>query len=253
MSKQKSIQQFFKPLATKRSAEVSPQQKRFKSEENNEDAVDERPNEELKKLCNDYQILDPDMGESWFNALKAEFVKPYFKNLSDFVMNERKTHKIYPGHDDVWSWTKYCSLRDVKVVMIGQDPYHNPRQAHGLCFSVQKGVTPPPSLVNMFKELATDVEGFKHPGHGNLTEWARQGVLLLNACLTVRENDPNSHAGKGWEKITDAVIKVISDRNHGVVFLLWGAFAQKKAICVDKVSFVGTVFFQLFSEVLHFF
>lgn len=253
MSKQRAINSFFKPVGSKRQSEQeSGDSKRFKTnsgdqvENGNDEYCSSAVKEKLISLSKDFGILDVSMGESWFLALEKEFSKPYFKKLSDFVTKERATSRVYPAQDDVWAWTKHCSLKKVKVVILGQDPYHNPGQAHGLCFSVQKGVPPPPSLVNMYKELADDIPGFKRPGHGNLTAWAQQGVLLLNACLTVRENSANSHADKGWENITDAAIKAVSERNQGVVFLLWGAFAQKKASCVDRVSFrCCTNYFQL--------
>ncbi|KAK7110420.1 hypothetical protein V1264_014300 [Littorina saxatilis] len=174
------------------------------------------------------------IGASWHKALQAELSKPYFKELSAFVEEERKKGKVYPPPHQVFTWTQMCSINDVKVVILGQDPYHGPNQAHGLCFSVQQGIPPPPSLQNMFKELSNDIGGFKHPGHGTLTGWARQGVLLLNACLTVRAHQANSHAGKGWEKFTDATISWLNKNSTGIIFMLWGAYAQKKGACIDK-------------------
>ncbi|KAL8578449.1 hypothetical protein ACOMHN_028721 [Nucella lapillus] len=176
------------------------------------------------------------MGASWRQALSAEFTKHYFEELSKFVTEEREKGKVYPPADQVLTWTQTCKITDVKVVILGQDPYHGPGQAHGLCFSVPKGIPPPPSLQNMFKELTADVDGFQHPGHGNLTGWSKQGVLLLNACLTVRAQQANSHAGKGWEKFTDAAIKWLNRHTTGTVFLLWGAYAQKKGACIDKMK-----------------
>ncbi|CAL4112429.1 unnamed protein product, partial [Meganyctiphanes norvegica] len=178
--------------------------------------------------------LHENIGESWYKALKGEFSKPYFLKLSEFVNAERQKATIYPPAEQVYSWTQYCKLEDVKVVILGQDPYHGPKQAHGLCFSVQIGVPAPPSLKNMYKELETDIEGFTIPDHGHLLGWATQGVLLLNACLTVRAANANSHKDKGWEKFTDAIIKAVSENNKDVVFLLWGGYAQKKASHVDK-------------------
>ncbi|KAK3932222.1 Uracil-DNA glycosylase [Frankliniella fusca] len=178
--------------------------------------------------------LHPSIGSSWFFALQTEFKKPYFAKLSEFVTRERQRGTVYPPADQVWTWTTKVPIRDIKVVILGQDPYHNPGQAHGLCFSVPKGVPPPPSLLNMYKELATDIPGFTAPKHGYLEGWAEQGVLLLNACLTVRANSPNSHKDQGWEQLTDAVIKYISEKNRNVVFLLWGSYAQKKGMVVDK-------------------
>ncbi|VDI37191.1 uracil-DNA glycosylase [Mytilus galloprovincialis] len=174
------------------------------------------------------------VGDSWYKALQEEFTKPYFVELSKFVESERKKGTIYPPADQVFSWTRYCKVNDVKVVILGQDPYHGPRQAHGLCFSVQKGVPPPPSLVNMYKELVNDIKGFERPGHGTLTGWSEQGVLLLNACLTVRASQANSHKDKGWEKLTDAVISWLNKNCSGIVFMLWGAYAQKKGAFIDK-------------------
>ncbi|XP_042872292.1 uracil-DNA glycosylase-like [Penaeus japonicus] len=189
---------------------------------------------EIKQASRKFVALHENIGPSWFTALKSEFSKPYFEKLSSFLEGERKRSTIFPPAEQVYSWTHNCELRDVKVVILGQDPYHGPRQAHGLCFSVQKGVPPPPSLLNMYKELEADIEGFQRPSHGHLIGWAQQGVLLLNACLTVRAHNANSHKDQGWEKFTDAVIKAVSDRNKGVVFLLWGSYAQKKAAVVDK-------------------
>jgi len=174
------------------------------------------------------------MGNSWRDALKSEFEKDYFKKLSRFLTEERKNKKIYPPENEVFSWTKLHNIRKTKVVIIGQDPYHGPRQAHGLCFSVCPGVTPPPSLKNIYKELETDIEGFKTPEHGHLIGWSSQGVLLLNACLTVVASQANSHKARGWEKFTDAVIKWMNQNLDGVVFVLWGMYAQKKGANINK-------------------
>ncbi|XP_065838900.1 uracil-DNA glycosylase-like [Oscarella lobularis] len=176
----------------------------------------------------------PGMGETWTRALADEFAKEYFVKLSRFVEVERSKTTIYPPDDSVFSWTRYCKIGEVKVVILGQDPYHQPKQAHGLCFSVPYGVQAPPSLVNIYKELETDIESFKAPKHGNLEKWAKQGVLLLNACLTVQASKPNSHKDKGWETFTDAVIDVLNKKYTGIVFLLWGAYAQKKGAKIDK-------------------
>ncbi|CAL9708349.1 unnamed protein product [Knipowitschia caucasica] len=173
-------------------------------------------------------------GESWKNSLSAEFGKPYFRSLMAFVSEERKRHTIYPPQEEVFTWTEMCNIQDVKVVILGQDPYHGPNQAHGLCFSVQRPVRPPPSLENIYKELTSDIEGFTHPGHGDLTGWARQGVLLLNAVLTVREHQANSHKDKGWETFTDAVVQNINKSLNGVIFMLWGSYAQKKGAAIDR-------------------
>ncbi|XP_035513527.1 uracil DNA glycosylase a isoform X1 [Morone saxatilis] len=176
----------------------------------------------------------PGFGESWRNGLSAEFGKPYFKQLMSFVADERKRHTVYPPAEHVFTWTQMCDIRDVKVVILGQDPYHGPNQAHGLCFSVKRPVPPPPSLENMYKELVSDIDGFQHPGHGDLTGWTKQGVLLLNAVLTVRAHQANSHKDKGWETFTDAVVQWLSNNLEGLVFMLWGAYAQKKGAAINR-------------------
>ncbi|XP_077600670.1 uracil-DNA glycosylase-like [Stigmatopora nigra] len=173
-------------------------------------------------------------GESWQKPLAAEFGKPYFKQLMQFVKEERTRHTVYPPADHVFTWTQMCQINDVKVVILGQDPYHGPNQAHGLCFSVKRPVRPPPSLENIYKELVNDIEGFQHPKHGDLSGWAKQGVLLLNAVLTVRAHQANSHKDKGWETFTDAVIQWLSNNTEGLVFILWGAYAQKKGATINK-------------------
>ncbi|XP_076345583.1 uracil-DNA glycosylase-like isoform X1 [Tachypleus tridentatus] len=175
------------------------------------------------------------IGLSWYKALETEFTEEYFqKVLSKFLENERKKYTIYPPEDQVYLWTKMCEIDEVKVVILGQDPYHGQNQAHGLAFSVQEGVARPPSLINIYKELESDIPGFTAPLHGNLTGWARQGVLLLNACLTVRAQHPNSHKDQGWESLTDAVIKWLSCNLSDIVFFLWGSYAQKKGAVIDK-------------------
>ncbi len=168
------------------------------------------------------------IGNDWDNILADEWKKPYYLTLRNFLKAEYSSQKIYPKMDNIFNALKYTSFEDTKVVIIGQDPYHGEGQAHGLCFSVQKGVTPPPSLKNIFKELQADI-GKPIPSHGELTEWAKQGVLLLNNVLTVRESQPTSHKGKGWEIFTDRVISELNKKETPVVFLLWGAHAQKKA------------------------
>ncbi|KAK1160115.1 uracil-DNA glycosylase-like isoform X1 [Acipenser oxyrinchus oxyrinchus] len=173
-------------------------------------------------------------GVSWRKALSAEFGKPYFIRLMAFVAAEQRRHTIYPPQKQIFSWTQVCDIQDVKVVILGQDPYHGPKQAHGLCFSVQKPVPPPPSLENMYKELAADIEGFEHPGHGDLTGWAKQGVLLLNAVLTVRAHQANSHKDQGWEQFTDSVVQWLNNNQEGLVFMMWGAYAQKKGFSIDR-------------------
>ncbi|XP_063902330.1 uracil-DNA glycosylase-like [Zophobas morio] len=175
------------------------------------------------------------VGQSWLKILNDEFSKPYFTRLQTFLEKERNEgFVVYPPNSEIFTWTKLCEYEKVKVVIIGQDPYHQPTQAHGLCFSVRRGVPPPPSLVNIYKELAADIEGFKNPGHGDLSGWARQGVLLLNSCLTVRQGQANSHKNKGWEKFTDAVIATLNSSERRLVFILWGGFAHKKGSKINK-------------------
>ena len=173
------------------------------------------------------------LGNDWDGILKDEWGKEYYLKLREFLKAEYSCRRIYPHMNDIFNALKYTSYENTKVVIIGQDPYHGPGQAHGLCFSVKKGVTPPPSLKNIFKELASDV-GKPTPAHGELTEWARQGVLLLNNVLTVREGEPASHKGMGWETFTDRVISELNKKETPVVFLLWGAHAQKKAEIIDN-------------------
>lgn len=168
------------------------------------------------------------IGNDWDCILADEWEKPYYKNLRAFLKSEYSTRRIFPNMYDIFNALKYTSFEDTKVVIIGQDPYHGEGQAHGLCFSVKRGVTPPPSLKNIFKELHDDV-GREITSDGDLTGWAKQGVLLLNAVLTVREGLPNSHKDKGWEIFTDRVISELNRKQTPVVFLLWGAYAQKKA------------------------
>ncbi len=163
----------------------------------------------------------------WDEILKGEFHKPYYKELHEFLKKEYSTHTIYPDMYDIFNALKYTPYNKVKVLILGQDPYHEPGQAHGLAFSVQKGVKIPPSLVNIYKELHDDI-GFEIPNHGYLKEWADRGVLLLNAVLTVRRGQANSHKGKGWEIFTDEVIKKLNERKEPIVFILWGANARSK-------------------------
>lgn len=172
------------------------------------------------------------MHSSWKPVLNEEFEKPYFKELIDFVKSEYTTKVCYPKGGQIFSAFDHCHFDQVKVVIIGQDPYHGPNQANGLCFSVNDGIPFPPSLQNIFKEIETDLNK-PMPKTGNLERWADQGVFLLNATLTVRQSEAGSHQGKGWEKFTDAVIKQISAEKENVVFLLWGGFAQKKAALID--------------------
>jgi len=171
------------------------------------------------------------MTTDWNPLLRGEFEKPYWKELQSFVRHERELHTVYPAHDEVFAALHRTPYADVKVLILGQDPYHGPGQAHGLCFSVQHGVAVPPSLANIFKELRDDL-GVKPPGHGNLQPWASRGVLLLNATLTVRAGQAASHQGRGWETFTDQVIRAVNDKPF-VVFVLWGAYARKKKSLID--------------------
>jgi uracil-DNA glycosylase len=174
--------------------------------------------------------------ESWKEVLQDEFRQPYFAAIKNFLLKEKEQgYTIYPPGPLIFNAFNLTPFDKVKVVILGQDPYHGPHQAHGLCFSVPNGVTPPPSLVNIFKELNTDL-GIPVATHGNLESWAKQGVLLLNALLTVRASAAASHHNIGWENFTDAVIKKISDLKTGVVFLLWGKFAQEKATLIDETK-----------------
>jgi uracil-DNA glycosylase len=172
---------------------------------------------------------------SWLKVLKDEFGKDYMIKLKRFLKQEKETGQlVYPKNGNIFNAFNTTHFDDVKVVILGQDPYHGANQAHGLSFSVQKGIATPRSLINIYKELQTDIPGFKIPAHGNLEEWAKQGVLLLNATLTVRAGSPGSHQKRGWEEFTDEVIKTISDKKEGIVFILWGAFAQSKAVLIDE-------------------
>jgi len=173
------------------------------------------------------------IAESWEKVLQPEFEKPYFKQLAQFVKNEYITNNCFPKGNQIFEAFNLCSFEDLKVVIIGQDPYHGVGQAHGLCFSVNEGVPHPPSLINIFKEIETDLS-IPYPKSGNLERWAKQGVLLLNATLTVRAHNAGSHQKKGWEQFTDAVIEKISEEKKNVVFLLWGGFAKKKGLKIDK-------------------
>ena len=169
----------------------------------------------------------------WADALSPEYKKAYYKDLYNFVVNEYNTQKIFPSSDDIFNAFHLTPLSEVKCVIIGQDPYHNVGQAHGLCFSVQPGIEVPPSLVNIYKELNTDL-GCRIPNNGYLVKWAKQGVLMLNSVLTVRAHQAASHQGKGWEQFTDAAIKAVNTQDRPIVFMLWGGFAQKKAAMLDN-------------------
>uniref|UniRef100_A0A8C0MKR7 Uracil-DNA glycosylase n=1 Tax=Canis lupus familiaris TaxID=9615 RepID=A0A8C0MKR7_CANLF len=169
------------------------------------------------------------LGESWKKPLSAELGKPSFIKLMGFVAGERKHYTVYPPAH-VFTWTQI----HVKVVILGQDPYHGPNQAHGLCFSVQRPVPSPLSLENIYKELSTDIDGFVHPGHRDLSGWAKQGVLLLNTVLTVQAHQANSHKERGWEQFSDAVVSWLNQNSSGLVFLLWDFYAQKKGSAIDR-------------------
>jgi uracil-DNA glycosylase len=168
----------------------------------------------------------------WKEVLADEVKKPYFQQLKAFVDDERSAHTVFPPEGDVFNAFELTPYHQVKVLLLGQDPYHDEGQAHGLCFSVKPGIKPPPSLVNIFKELHNDL-GCKVPNNGYLVPWAQQGIMLLNAVLTVRAHKPTSHKDQGWETFTDAVIRALNDRSKPVVFLLWGAYAQKKIKLID--------------------
>jgi uracil-DNA glycosylase len=172
------------------------------------------------------------MTTDWNPVLRGEFAKPYWQELQAFVRAERERTPVYPAPDEVFAALHLTPYAETRVVILGQDPYHGPRQAHGLCFSVRDGVAIPPSLANIHKELYADL-GIPPPGHGNLEAWAVQGVLLLNTTLTVRAGSATSHQGRGWETFTDEVIKAVSAKDHRVVFILWGSHARKKKVLID--------------------
>lgn len=177
--------------------------------------------------------INPVIQETWRQVLDSEFNKPYFSSLKQFLVEEKKHHRVFPPGPVIFNAFNHTPFNDVKVVLIGQDPYHGYGQAHGLCFSVPDGVPKPPSLVNIFKELQSDL-GIPAPVSGDLTKWTLQGVLLLNATLTVRENQAGSHQGKGWETFTDAAITALSSQREGLIFLLWGNFAISKRDLIDQ-------------------
>ena len=178
------------------------------------------------------KIIQPQIEKSWKAILKDEFQKKYFLELKSFLVDEKRTHTIYPRGKDIFSAFNLCPFNIIKVVIVGQDPYHGVGQAHGLSFSVPDGVQVPPSLKNIFKELYTDLN-YDIPDHGNLSSWAKQGVLLLNATLTVRSQQAGSHQKKGWEQFTNRVIKEISEKKKGIIFLLWGRSAQEKITLIN--------------------
>lgn len=175
----------------------------------------------------------PPISNDWAKALSPEYKKEYYKKLFDFIGKEYASHEIFPPGDDIFNAFHLTPLKDVKCVIIGQDPYHNVGQAHGLCFSVKPDVEIPPSLVNIYKELHDDL-GCYIPDNGYLVKWAEQGVLMLNAVLTVRAHQAASHQNKGWEEFTDAAIRIVNEQDRPIVFLLWGGFAQKKAAMLNN-------------------
>ena len=177
--------------------------------------------------------MDVKIENSWKNKLSEEFEKPYFKQLAAFVKEEYGTQQVFPRGKEIFNAFSHCTFDNTKIVILGQDPYHGPGQAHGLSFSVREGLAFPPSLLNIFKEINRDL-GLGIPSNGNLSRWADQGVLLLNATLTVRAHQAGSHQNKGWELFTDAVIRQIANEKENVVFMLWGAYAQKKAGFIDE-------------------
>lgn len=176
--------------------------------------------------------MEVDIHKSWIHYLEEELDKPYFSDLSNFVKTEYINHNCFPPESQIFNAFNHCHFEAVKVVIIGQDPYHGEGQANGLCFSVREGISHPPSLKNIFKEIESDL-GIPYPKSGNLLRWANQGVLLLNATLTVRADEAGSHQKEGWEAFTDSVIKTISDRKENIVFLLWGGYAKKKIKLID--------------------
>ena len=179
--------------------------------------------------------VNPVIGDSWLEVLKEEFSSSYFADLKEFLIEEKKKYRIFPPGKFIFNAFNLTSFHDVKVVILGQDPYHGYGQAHGLCFSVRDGIPKPPSLINIFRELETDL-GIPPPHGGDLTRWAMQGVLLLNATLTVRENQAGSHQNKGWERFTDTAIRELSSRRNGLVFVLWGNYAIAKRTLVDETK-----------------
>ncbi|GFU60467.1 uracil-DNA glycosylase [Nephila pilipes] len=233
---QKLISSFLKPASGgKRKFDDTQDQDNYES-----DAKKRGPDSSISErtiiieIAKKRPALSSNIGLTWFKALEKEFSQDYFEKLGKFLIKERNTYTVYPPEKDVYSWTNAVKMDNVKVVILGQDPYHGPNQAHGLAFSVRKGVAIPKSLVNIYNELSNDIPGFKVPSHGYLYGWASQGVLLLNTCLSVRAHCPLSHQNQGWENLTDAVIKWISHNLSHVVFLLWGGNAKRKSDLINK-------------------
>lgn len=194
----------------------------------------------LARVNTDYTTkkgLETSLEPTWRGALYKTIAEPYWDNLIKFVAAERKAGKVYPSPENVFSAFNHSSFARTRVVIIGQDPYHQPNQAHGMSFSVPEGVYPPPSLLNIFQELENDIDGFKRPKSGCLAKWANQGVLLLNSVLTVRQGNPGSHANRGWERFTDAVVYALNHRDGpGSVFMLWGGYAKKKGAAINRAK-----------------
>lgn len=179
--------------------------------------------------------LHPNINQEWFQVLEQEFSKAYFADLKSFLLEEKNKYQVFPPGNRIFAAFDFTPFSQVKVVILGQDPYHGYGQAHGLCFSVPEGIPKPPSLINIYKELNSDI-GIPIPQSGNLEEWAKQGVLLLNATLTVRANQAGSHQNKGWELFTDEVIRQLSNLHTGLVFMLWGSYAQAKVSLIDNTK-----------------
>ncbi|CAG8439253.1 6546_t:CDS:2 [Diversispora eburnea] len=196
--------------------------------------ITKRLSTEVTEINEDLRLEFETMDKEWLSVLLTEIKKPYFIELKKFLQDELKKEKIFPPEPEIYSWSRFTPPSSVKVVILGQDPYHNDGQAHGLCFSVPKKVRSPPSLNNIFIALEKDIPTFQKPNHGYLANWAKSGVLLLNATLTVQAHKPMSHSGKGWETFTDAVIQYLSEKKMGLVFMLWGAHAIKKGKSVNK-------------------
>jgi len=179
------------------------------------------------------EVQTPKIEQGWLKILRPEFESDYFRKLKEFLVEEKSKYTVYPAGSNIFTAFNLTPWDEVKVVILGQDPYHGPNQAHGLCFSVLPGITPPPSLKNMYKELQDDL-GITPPGHGYLAKWAEQGILMLNAVLTVRAGMAGSHANKGWENFTDAAIQALSREKKGIIFVLWGNFAKTKRSLIDE-------------------
>nr|XP_027199873.1 uncharacterized protein LOC113793994 [Dermatophagoides pteronyssinus] len=240
MSKQKTITNFFKrkiideidngAISKKHciNAVVGGGDDSSNDKRSNDNSGDNRNDDDRRRVACGY------ISTKWYKIFEQEFQKQYFKNLEKFIENERNSHTIYPPENQVFSWSFHCDIDNVKVIILGQDPYHGPRQANGLAFSVERNVAKPPSLINIFKEIKNEYPEFQIPSHGDLKQWSNQGVLLLNASLTVRSNQPNSHSNHGWEQFTDSIIRYLNQHYSNRVFLLWGSYAHKKGSFIDS-------------------